>query len=85
MVTAMTALEYMEKQLQKHRNNYDCELLRGVPEEMLQNIGRKVGYYEAAVDALKMSAYVEVTRYFGKQAAETLEKLKAEEAEHDKA
>ena len=23
----MTALEYMEKQLQKHSNNYDCELL----------------------------------------------------------
>ena len=52
-VIRVTALEYMEKQLQKHRNNYDCELLRGVPEEMLQNISRKVGYYEAAVAALK--------------------------------
>lgn len=49
----MTALEYMEKQLQKHRVNYNREILRGVPEEMLQNIRLKVGYYEEAVEALK--------------------------------
>ena len=49
----MTALEYMEKQLQKHRLNYDRELLRGVPEEMLYNIALKITYYKAAVDALR--------------------------------
>lgn len=49
----MTALEYMEKQVQKHRMNYDRELARGVPEEQLNNIRAKIGYYEAAVDALK--------------------------------
>lgn len=49
----MTALEYMEKQVEKHRVNYNREVLRGVPEEMLQNIRLKIGYYEAAVDALK--------------------------------
>jgi hypothetical protein len=49
----MTALEYMEKQLQKHRINYNREVLRGAPEETLYNIGLKIGYYEAAVGALK--------------------------------
>jgi hypothetical protein len=49
----MTALEYMEKQLQKHRLNYERESARGVPEEQLRNIEKKIGYYEAAVDALK--------------------------------
>ena len=49
----MTALEYMEKQVEKHRINYNREILRGVPEEMLQNIRAKIGYYEAAVEALK--------------------------------
>lgn len=72
----MTALEYMEKQLQKHSMNLEREIKRGAPEADLCNIALKIGYYEEAVDALKMSAYVEVTRYFGKQAAETLKKLK---------
>lgn len=49
----MTALEYMEKQLQKHRLNYEKESARGVPEEMLRNILLKIGYYVAAVEALK--------------------------------
>ena len=49
----MTALEYMEKQLNKHRANYERESARGVPEEMLNNILAKIGYYEAAVKALK--------------------------------
>ena len=49
----MTALEYMEKQLHKHRRNYLQESNRGVPEEMLQSILAKIGYYEAAVEALK--------------------------------
>ena len=49
----MTALEYMEKQVQKHRMNYDRESARGVPEEMLHNIQAKINHYEAAVEALK--------------------------------
>lgn len=48
----MTALEYMEKQLQKHRLNYDRELKRGATEDMLFNIALKCRYYKAAVDAL---------------------------------
>lgn len=49
----MTPLEYMEKQVQKHRRNYDREFIRGVPADMLHNILMKIHYYEAAVDALK--------------------------------
>ena len=49
----MTALEYMEKQLNKSRRNYERESDRGVPEEMLRSIGMKISYYEAAVDALR--------------------------------
>lgn len=49
----MTALEYMERQAQSNRINYNREVLRGAPEEVLQNIRLKIGYYEAAVEALK--------------------------------
>jgi hypothetical protein len=49
----LTAIEYMEKQVQKHRLNYKRESERGVPEEMLRNMEKKIGYYEAAVDALR--------------------------------
>ena len=52
----MTALEYMEKQVNKHRINYNREVLRNVPEEMLQNILAKINHYEAAVEALKVAA-----------------------------
>lgn len=49
----MTALEFMEKQLRKHRLNHRRESERGVPEEMLRNIEKKIGYYKAAVEALR--------------------------------
>ena len=49
----MTALEYMEKQLQKHRLNYDRELKRGATEEMLFNIALKCSHYWNAVEALR--------------------------------
>ena len=49
----MTALEYMQKQVHKHRMNYKRESHRGVSEEMLDNIKKKISYYEAAVEALK--------------------------------
>ena len=54
----MTALEYMEKCVQKHRINYNREVLRGASEEVLRNIGCKIGYYEAAVAALSGSTEV---------------------------
>ena len=49
----MTALEYMEKQLQKHRLNYDRELKRGATEDMLFNIALKCSHYWNAVEALR--------------------------------
>lgn len=50
----MTALEYMQKQFKKHELNYEREANRGVPEAMLANIKAKIGYYEAAINALKL-------------------------------
>lgn len=60
----MTALEYMTKQLNRHRLNLERETKRGVPEEMLRNIEAKVGYYAEAVEALGEYAadVVEVVR-----------------------
>ena len=49
----MTALEYMEKQWQKHRTNYEAEAKRGCPATMMHDILMKIHYYEAAVEALK--------------------------------
>lgn len=48
----MTTLEYMEKQLAKHRANYERESARKVPEKMLNDIKLKIGYYAEAVEAL---------------------------------
>lgn len=53
----MTALEYMQKQVNKHRLNYKREKARGVPEKMLNDILAKIGYYEAAVNALKENGH----------------------------
>ena len=49
----MTALEYMERQAQSNRINYNRQVLRGAPEKDLENIKDKIGYYKAAVEALK--------------------------------
>ena len=49
----MTALEYMEKQFQKHSHNYVREIKRGAPKEDCDNILLKVRYYAEAVEALK--------------------------------
>ena len=49
----MTALEYMEKQVQKHKLNLIREEARKAPWEVIYNIERKIGYYEKAVEALR--------------------------------
>ena len=49
----MTALEYMEKQIQQHRISHIQAVDRNAPEEMLENIRRKISYYEEAVEALR--------------------------------
>ena len=49
----MTALEYMEKQIQKCKLNYTRAQERGAPMEDLNNIIKKIGYYAAAVEALR--------------------------------
>ena len=52
----MTALEYHERCVKKHILNLARETDRGAPEEVLNNIRLKIGYYEAAVAALKERA-----------------------------
>ena len=49
----MTALEYMEKQFEKHSKNFEREFKRGVPNEMLYDIMAKISYYKAACEALR--------------------------------
>lgn len=54
----MTAIEYMEKQVQKHRQNFIREFDRKAPQEVLENIKRKVSYYESAAEALLVGELV---------------------------
>ena len=49
----MNALEYMEKQISKHQNDFYREFKRGVPDKQLYDILDKVSYYKAAADALR--------------------------------
>ena len=49
----MTALEYMEKQIQQHRISHIQAVDRNAPEEMLENIRRKISHYEEAAEALR--------------------------------
>lgn len=48
----MTALEYMEKQLLKHRVNLKRATDRNAPAHEIENIKNKIIYYGKAVDAL---------------------------------
>ncbi len=48
----MTTLEYMEKQLNKHKLNLKKEQERKAPQEVIDNISKKIGYYGEAVEAL---------------------------------
>lgn len=64
----MTALEYMEKQVDKHYANYYRELKRGAKELDLNNILLKISHYEAAVEALREDKPKNKTkRSFGQQ------------------
>ena len=49
----MTALEYMERQVQKHIQTFHREFDRGVSTEQLLDIVAKIRHYEAVVEALR--------------------------------
>ena len=71
----MTALEYMEKQAQSNRINYNRQVLRNAPEKDLENIKKNVGYYEEAVEALnkvggKKECLCETCRYLDMEISE---------------
>lgn len=50
----MTPLEYMEKMLNKQKTNLEKETARNAPKDVLRHVKKKIGYYEAAVEALKL-------------------------------
>ena len=52
----MTAIEYMEKQVLKHGFSLGREIARNAPAEMIENIRRKISYYEEAVEALRKAS-----------------------------
>ena len=49
----MTTLEYMERQLNNHKLNLKREKGRKAPQEMIDNIRAKIGYYKEACEALR--------------------------------
>lgn len=49
----MNALDYMVRQKNKNILNYQKEKNRGAPQEVLQNILKKIGFYSLAVVALE--------------------------------
>ena len=49
----MTTLEYMEKELKRHKLNLEREIQRNVPAEQIENIKKKVGYYTEVCEALR--------------------------------
>ena len=60
----MTALEYMEKQAEKHLKNLVREQMRGVPDAMLIDIGMKISYYNAAAETLRKVGDVNANPYW---------------------
>lgn len=49
----MTTLEYMEKQLEKHKRNYDCQVNRQAPEKDIENVKDKIECYSEVCELLR--------------------------------
>jgi hypothetical protein len=49
----VTAVEFMTKQLNKHQLNLERQTRQGAPQEVIDNIQNKIGYYQEAIEALK--------------------------------
>ena len=49
-----TTLEYMEKELEKHKRNYDCQVNRQAPEKDIENIRNKIEYYSEVCGILRL-------------------------------
>lgn len=50
----MTAIEYVEKQLRKCEINLEKEIKRDSPQEVIDNIKKKIGYYKECIEALQL-------------------------------
>ena len=57
----MATLEFMDKMLRKHEHDLKQQLERGANGAVLDNIRLKIGYYEEAIEALRL------VRHFGKE------------------
>ena len=55
----MTALEYMQKQLDRYMVNYGRAVLRNATQVELERIRNKIGYYSEAVQELKKAGATE--------------------------
>ena len=55
----MTALEYMQQQLDRHMVNYGRAVLRNATQVELERIRNKIGYYSEAVQELKKAGATE--------------------------
>lgn len=50
----MSTLEFMEKELNRHKSNLDRETRRNAPEEHIENLKKKVGYYTEVCEVLRL-------------------------------
>ena len=48
-----STLEYMQKQLEKHKKNHKAQLERNAPQQDIDNIKNKIGYYSEVCELLK--------------------------------
>ena len=50
----MSALEFMRKELDRNKKNLFREFERNAPDDVIENIEKKIGYYDAACEALEL-------------------------------
>ncbi len=55
----MTTLEFMAKQLEKHKYNLNMAINRNSPEEDVKNIKNKIKYYTEVCDLLKQTYQID--------------------------
>jgi hypothetical protein len=49
----MTTLEFMEKELNKHKQNLERQISRNAPADNIENIKIKISHYEKVCELLK--------------------------------
>lgn len=57
----MTTQEYFQKELEKHKENYERLVARNAPEQDIVNVKTKISHYELVCELIKV-----VCELFGK-------------------